>query len=64
MSFDVLIVLIIALPLAGFLISAAIGRRLGARDWWIPVGAVVASWVAGALCLVRLWRSRSVASAV
>jgi NADH-quinone oxidoreductase subunit L len=45
MSFDLLIVLIIALPLAGFLISAAIGRRLGARDWWIPVGAVVASWV-------------------
>jgi NADH-quinone oxidoreductase subunit L len=45
MSFDVLIVLIIALPLAGFLISAAIGRRLGERDWWIPVGAVVASWV-------------------
>ena len=44
MSFDVLIVLIIALPLAGFLISAAIGRRLGAQDWWIPVGAVVASW--------------------
>jgi len=44
MSFDLLIVLIIALPLAGFLISAAIGRRLGARDWWIPVGAVVASW--------------------
>ena len=45
MSFDLLIVLIIALPLAGFLISAAVGRRLGARDWWIPVGAVVASWV-------------------
>ena len=45
MSFDVLIVLIIALPLAGFLISAAIGHRLGERDWWIPVGAVVASWV-------------------
>jgi NADH-quinone oxidoreductase subunit L len=44
MTFDVLIVLIIALPLAGFLVSAAIGRRLGARDWWIPVGAVVASW--------------------
>jgi NADH-quinone oxidoreductase subunit L len=44
MNFDLLIVLIIALPLAGFLVSAAIGRRLGARDWWIPVGAVVVSW--------------------
>jgi NADH-quinone oxidoreductase subunit L len=44
MSFDILIPLIPALPLAGFLISAAVGRRLGARDWWMPVGAVVASW--------------------
>jgi NADH-quinone oxidoreductase subunit L len=44
MSFDFLIILIIALPLAGFLISAAIGRRMGAQDWWIPVGAAILSW--------------------
>jgi len=49
MSFDLLIVLIIGLPLAGFLISAAIGRRLGERDWWIPVAAVVASWAVAML---------------
>jgi NADH-quinone oxidoreductase subunit L len=41
---NVLIVLIIALPLAGFVVTAAIGRRLGARAYWLPVLAVVASW--------------------
>ena len=44
MNFDLLIPLIPALPLAGFLVTAAIGRRLGARAHWIPVLAVVASW--------------------
>jgi NADH-quinone oxidoreductase subunit L len=44
MNVDVLIPLIPALPLAGFLITAAIGRRLDRRAHWIPVLAVVASW--------------------
>ncbi|HEV2005515.1 MAG TPA: NADH-quinone oxidoreductase subunit L, partial [Candidatus Limnocylindrales bacterium] len=44
MNFDLLIVLIPALPLAGFLITAAFGRRLGEQAHWIPVGAVVLSW--------------------
>jgi NADH-quinone oxidoreductase subunit L len=43
---DQLIVAIPVLPLAGFLVTAAIGRRLGDRAWWIPVGAVVLSWLA------------------
>jgi NADH-quinone oxidoreductase subunit L len=43
---DLLIPLIAALPLAGFVITAAIGRRLGARDWWVAVGAVILSWLA------------------
>jgi NADH-quinone oxidoreductase subunit L len=54
MSFDLLIPLIAALPLAGFLITAAIGRRLGARDWWIAVGAVVLSW---AIAMVVVWNA-------
>ena len=46
MSFEqVLVVLIVALPLAGFLTTAMVGRRLGLNAFWIPVGAVVASWV-------------------
>jgi len=40
-----LIPLIIALPLAGFLITAAIGKHLGKRAHLIPVGAVVLSWL-------------------
>jgi NADH-quinone oxidoreductase subunit L len=43
---ELLTVLIIALPLAGFLITAAIGRRLGLNAYLIPVGAVVLSWLA------------------
>ena len=41
-----LVILIIALPLAGFLTTAAVGRRLGLNAFWIPVGAVVLSWLA------------------
>ncbi|MCI0345792.1 MAG: NADH-quinone oxidoreductase subunit L [Chloroflexi bacterium] len=43
---DTLILAIPLLPLAGFLVSAAIGRRLGERSWWLPVGVVIASWLA------------------
>ncbi|MBA3877552.1 MAG: NADH-quinone oxidoreductase subunit L [Anaerolinea sp.] len=42
---DTLIPLIAALPLAGFLVTAAIGRRLGRQAHWIPVLAVAASWL-------------------
>src|SRR6185369_16900298 len=46
MNYELLIPLIVALPLAGFLITAAIGKRLGKQAHWIPVGAVVLSWLA------------------
>jgi NADH-quinone oxidoreductase subunit L len=46
MSYDLLIPLIPGLPLAGFLITSAIGRRLGPRAFWIPVGAVILAWIA------------------
>jgi len=41
-----LVVLVIALPMAGFLTTALVGRRLGLNAFWIPVGAVVGSWLA------------------
>ncbi len=44
MDFDTLIPLIAALPIAGFLFTAAVGRRLGKQAHWVPVGAVVAAW--------------------
>src|SRR6185503_1772448 len=37
---------IIALPLAGFVVTATLGRRLGNDAFWAPVGAVVLSWLA------------------
>ena len=44
MNFDTLIPLIAALPLAGFLFTAAVGRRLGKQAHWVPVLGVGASW--------------------
>jgi NADH-quinone oxidoreductase subunit L len=43
---QLLTILIIALPLAGFIVTATIGRRLGLDAFWVPVGAVVLSWLA------------------
>ncbi|HUQ43428.1 MAG TPA: NADH-quinone oxidoreductase subunit L [Candidatus Limnocylindria bacterium] len=44
--YTTVVLAIIGLPLAGFLISAMVGRRLGLNAFWIPVGAVVLSWLA------------------
>jgi NADH-quinone oxidoreductase subunit L len=44
MNWDLLIPLIAILPLAGFGITALIGRRLHKQAHWIPVLAVFASW--------------------
>jgi NADH-quinone oxidoreductase subunit L len=49
---DTLIPLIAALPLAGFIITAAIGRRLGKRAHLIPVAAVGASWLVAMVVVV------------
>ena len=48
-TYQLLTVLIIALPLAGFLITGLAGRRMGLNAFWIPVGAVVLSWLAAML---------------
>jgi NADH-quinone oxidoreductase subunit L len=45
MSYELLVPLIVALPLAGFLLTAAFGKRLGKQAHWIPVGAVILSWL-------------------
>ena len=45
MTPESLIPLLVALPMAGFLITAAIGRRLGKQAHWIPVLAILAVWV-------------------
>ncbi|MGH2407182.1 MAG: NADH-quinone oxidoreductase subunit L [Candidatus Limnocylindrales bacterium] len=40
-----LVSLLLALPLAGFGLTALVGRRLGTRAWIIAVPAIVATWV-------------------
>ncbi len=49
MSFDLLIPLVPLLPLAGFLFTAAFGRRLGKRAHIVSVGVVVVAWAIGML---------------
>jgi NADH-quinone oxidoreductase subunit L len=51
-SYDLLVPLIVAFPLAGFLITAAVGKRLGKQAHWIPVGAVVLSWLVAMVVVV------------
>jgi NADH-quinone oxidoreductase subunit L len=43
--YGLLIPLVLFLPLAGFAITALVGRRLGYSAHWIPVGAVIVSWL-------------------
>ena len=50
-TLQLLTVAIIALPLAGFLLTALVGRRLGLNAFWIPVGAVVLSWLAAVVVI-------------
>jgi NADH-quinone oxidoreductase subunit L len=45
--FDLLIPLIIALPLAGFVFTSVAGRRLGMQAHLVPVGAVGIAWAIG-----------------
>jgi len=44
MNMDTLIPLIAALPMAGFLFTAVVGRRLGKRAHIVPVAAVGLAW--------------------
>jgi NADH-quinone oxidoreductase subunit L len=51
MNLTPFVLAIIALPLAGFLTTALLGRRLGLNAFWIPVGAVVLSWLAAVVVI-------------
>ncbi len=45
MSLESLIPALVVLPMAGFLVTALIGRRLGKQAHWIPVLAILVVWV-------------------
>jgi NADH-quinone oxidoreductase subunit L len=44
---ELLVSLLLALPLAGFGLTALVGRRLGRRAWLIAVPAIVLAWAIG-----------------
>jgi len=45
MSLESFIPALVVLPLAGFLLTALVGRRLGKQAHWIPVGAIFVVWL-------------------
>src|SRR6187401_3539909 len=45
MDAESLIKALVILPMAGFLLTAIVGRRLGKQAHWVPVGAILAVWV-------------------
>jgi NADH-quinone oxidoreductase subunit L len=49
-----LVSLLLALPLAGFAMTALVGRRLGSRAWLIAVPAIVLTWL---VALYIIWRA-------
>ncbi|HEV8516481.1 MAG TPA: NADH-quinone oxidoreductase subunit L [Candidatus Limnocylindrales bacterium] len=53
---QLLVTLLLGLPLAGFALTALVGRRLTTRAWVIAVPAIVLTWALG---LVVIWSSLS-----
>ncbi len=49
MKDEIPVLLLLILPLAGFLATGLLGRRLGDRSWVVSVGAVVVTWAIGML---------------
>jgi NADH-quinone oxidoreductase subunit L len=54
MDADSLIKALVILPMAGFLVTAIVGRRLGKQAHWIPVGAIFAVWVVAMILVVNV----------
>src|SRR6476660_1598200 len=54
MTLESLIPALIVLPMAGFLITALIGRRLGKQAHWIPVIAIFGVWVIAMALVVNV----------
>ena len=40
-----LLPLLLVLPMAGFLFTALVGRRLGKQAHWVPVGVILIAWI-------------------
>jgi NADH-quinone oxidoreductase subunit L len=51
---EALLPLLLILPMAGFLITAFVGRRFGKQAHWIPVGAIFLAWVVAMIAVVSV----------
>ena len=49
-----LLPLLLVLPMAGFLFTAFVGRRLGKAAHWVPVGAIFIAWVVAMLAVANV----------
>src|SRR5689334_9231028 len=49
-----LLPLLLVLPMAGFLFTALVGRRLGKQAHWIPVGVIFIAWVIAMVAVVNV----------
>ena len=56
MPMELLVTLLLALPIAGFGLTALVGRRLGTRAWIVAVPAIVVTW---AIAMVVVWTALS-----
>src|SRR3990172_2865409 len=56
MPMELLVTLVLALPIAGFGLTALVGRRLGTRAWIVAVPAIVVTW---AIAMVVVWSALS-----
>ncbi|MGH2475941.1 MAG: hypothetical protein ACRDIL_11820 [Candidatus Limnocylindrales bacterium] len=54
MTVEGLLPLLLILPLAGFLLTALFGRRVGKQAHWIPVLAIFAVWVIAMIAVVNV----------
>ena len=45
MTIEALLPLLLILPMAGFLFTALVGRRLGKQAHWVPVGVIFIVWI-------------------
>jgi len=49
----VLVLLLLLVPIAGFVLTAAFGRRLGHNSWAIAVAGIVVTWAIATLVVYR-----------
>jgi NADH-quinone oxidoreductase subunit L len=54
MSVEALLPLLLILPMAGFLFTALVGRRLGYQAHWVAVGVIFIAWLIAMLAVVNV----------